>query len=536
MSQFKPIVHSINILYSLLNNSSPGTQNNSISTNNSTDIELTSGGSFTGTSEEVINYNNLILNIKSNVDSSINGVIVEFGNENNIWDIKYEYTYKASELFYIQIPIIAKYYRIRYINGSSNQSSFNLYSLLTSGYKNTNDSNGLFDAFGRLRVSEVKTLMDISHTYDNDNIMVDEKLEGGASASTYNSNTSTVITSVSSNGHKITRQSRKYCIYQPGKSLLVKFTCVLNAKNGGNDNLTSSDVGYFDESNGFFFRFSNQSLKIVYRTKISGSVVDTEIPQTNWSVNTLLNISNGYVLNPATVQIYFIDLQWLGVGRVRMGVVHNGHYIYCHEFLHDNIDTNVYITNANLPLRHVLSSTGGQAQTKLICSTVISEGGYDPVGMSYSASRGTSKKTISNLTETHLISIRLKSSRNRTLVCPTHFSIVNVDSAPTLYLLRLYRASTNPLTDPVWASVHNNSAVEYDISASTYNTTSSIIVSQGYFIGKSDIDINVNDIFSGFLQLTSNIDGISDILSLSAISLGNSNQDSYASIQWKEVF
>lgn len=267
MSQLKPLVNGINTLFALYNNITPSQQvNNYISTDNSTNTILTANSIFTGTSEQVINYNSLLLNIKSDVDSEINGVIVEFGNQSNVWDIKHEYTYKSNELFNIQVPIIAKYFRIRYINGNINQTSFNLYSMLTIGTKVLSNSDGLFDAFGRLRVSEIKTLMDISHTFNNGSIMVDEKLEGGVSGSVYNSNTSSVTTEVTSNGHKITRQSRKYCIYQPGKSLLVKFTCVLNAKVGGNDNLTSSNVGYYDSDNGFFFRYSNQSLKIVYRT------------------------------------------------------------------------------------------------------------------------------------------------------------------------------------------------------------------------------------------------------------------------------
>lgn len=537
MSNLKPLVYSINKLYELYNNITPGSSiNNYISTDNSTDGLLNPGATFIGISEQVINYNNLVLHIKSNVDSAINGVIVEFGNESNIWDIKHEYTYKSSELFYLQIPIIAKYFRISYINGSSNQSLFNLYSMLTTSYKATSNIDGLFDAFGRLRVSEVKTLMDITHTFNNDGIMVDEKVEGGASASSLNSDASCIITSVSSNGHKITRQSRKYCIYQPGKSLLIKFTCVLNAKSGGNSSLSSSDIGYFDESNGFFFRYSNQTLKIVYRTKVSGSVVDTEIEQSNWNLNKLNSLTNGYILDPSKVQIYFIDLQWLGVGRVRTGVVHNGHYIYCHEFLHDNIDTNVYITNANLPIRHVLLSNGGQAECKLICSTVISEGGYDPIGMTFSASRGSTYKQVSNSSETPLLAIRLKSTRNHTLVVPNNLSIVNVDNAPSIYYLRLFRAPTNPLTGAVWTDVHTNSAVQYDITSTAINITNALTVSQGYFVSKSDIQLNVNDIFNGFLQLTSNIDGVSDILVLSAQSLGNSNQNTYASIEWKEVF
>lgn len=219
-----------------------------------------------------------------------------------------------------------------------------------------------------------------------------------------------------------------------------------------------------------------------------------------------------------------------------MGVVHNGHYIFCHEFLHDNIDTDVYITNANLPLRHELISTGGQAKCKLICSTVISEGGYDPIGITFSASCGSVSKSVSNANETYLLAIRIKSTRSRTMVIPTNFSIVNTDNSPSIYYLRLFRASTDPLVGATWTDVHSNSAVQVTTSNVAYDTTSAITVSQGYYVSKSDVQINIDNIFSGFLQLTSNIDGISDILVLSALSVANNNQSTFASIQWKEVY
>ena len=540
MSLSKPLINGVNLFSS---GASSGGFPNYFSNQNSTNKILTIGAIFAGIFEDVINYSNLILNIKADVNSEVNGVIIEFGNLINVVEFKYEYTYKFDEIFLLQIPISTKYFRIRYINGSKNQNTFGLMAMLASGSKMASNPDSLLDAFGRLRISDVKTLMDLSHTFDNGTINEDEKLSGGASASTYNSNASCIITLITELSHSVTRQSRKYSIYQPGKSLLIKYTCVLNALSGGNDKYTSSNVGYYDDKNGYFFRYSENSIKIVYRSSSKGTTIDEEIPQTKWNLNSLQTLVNGYILNPARVQIYFIDLQWLGVGRVRMGVVHNGQYIFCHEFLHDNILDKVYITTANLPIRHDLFVPSSsptdltyRAQCKLICASVISEGGYDPIGMTFSTSRGTTVKLVSNSTETFLLAIRLKTTRNRTMVIPTNVTIVNKDTSPSIYYLRLFRAPTNPLTNASWTSVNSNSAVEYDISSTVITTTNNITVSQGYFVGNSNIQINIDNIFNDFLQLTSNIDGVSDILTISAQSLGASNQDTYASIQWKEVF
>lgn len=514
--------------------------NNYISSFNTTNKILKANGIFIGEYEQVINYSNIILNIKSDVNSKINGVIIEFSNLINILEFKYEYTYKNYEIFIIQIPITTKYFRIKYINDETNQTNFNLFTTLISGSKIASNSDGLFDAFDRLRVSNVKTLMDITHTFDNGLLIEDENFTLTAT-SEYNQNQSCQITTINNLFDYVIRQSRKFCVYQPGKSLLIKFSCVLNAAPGGNSYYSICNVGYYNESNGYFFRYRKNKIEIVYRTKATGEVVNKVIEQSKWNLNTLSSMSNGYILNPSRVQIYFIDLQWLGVGRVRMGVVHNGKYIFCHEFLHDNILDKVYISNANLPIRHEMgtinsniSGTNYKAQCKLICSSIISEGGYNPVGITFSASRDITPKQISNI-EIPLISIQLKSTRNRTNIIPTNINLFNTGNSLSIYYVRLFRAPTNPLTNPTWISVHPNSAIEYDINSTNINITNSINVAQGYFIGKSDFQTNINDIFSEFVQLTSNIDGISDILVISAKSIGT-NQDIFASIQWKEIF
>jgi hypothetical protein len=122
-------------------------------------------------------------------------------------------------------------------------------------------------------------------------------------------------------------------------------------------------------------------------------------------------------------------------------------------------------------------------------------------------------------------------------------SLLNVENANMIYYFRLYRSPTQepiytaPSTVAIWNDV-TNSAVQYTTNTiQVRNQSDSLVVAQGYFTSKTDISINVNSIFDSFLQLTSNIDGVSDILVLSCIGLDNNdNQNTYASIQWKEVY
>ena len=61
-------------------------------------------------------------------------------------------------------------------------------------------------------------------------------------------------------GSQVIRQSRPYIIYQPGKSLLILCTGVLNANSNGND--CDSKIGYFDDNNGVFFSYKMDCISI----------------------------------------------------------------------------------------------------------------------------------------------------------------------------------------------------------------------------------------------------------------------------------
>jgi len=79
-------------------------------------------------------------------------------------------------------------------------------------------------------------------------------------------------------------------------------------------------------------------------------------------------------------QIFWTDIEWLGVGSVRTGFILDGRYIICHIFNHANFLKYPYMTSAIGPVRYEITNTTGTAPASnlmQICSTVISEGGYD---------------------------------------------------------------------------------------------------------------------------------------------------------------
>jgi hypothetical protein len=88
-------------------------------------------------------------------------------------------------------------------------------------------SDGEVDAFGRLRVSSPYTLFDSQSRYASDNSFDTSTATGGTA--TFNTNqSSTSLAVTTTNGSSAVRQTYRYFPYQPGKSLLILATFVMN--------------------------------------------------------------------------------------------------------------------------------------------------------------------------------------------------------------------------------------------------------------------------------------------------------------------
>ena len=235
------------------------------------------------------------------------------------------------------------------------------------------------DAFGRLQVSNPYTIFDSQSRYQKD-AQFSESTANGASI-TYDVNASTVLISAdTTSGSKAIRQSFRTMPYQPSKGLLFLGTFVMA---DAQTNLRQR-VGYFNADNGVFFQKSGTTNSFVLRTSTSGSPNDARtVNQADWNGDKLDGSGpSGVTLNTSKTQILWMDFEWLGVGSVRCGFVIDGVFILCHTFNNANDLDKVYMTTAILPVRYEIEALAGLssgATLKQICSTVVSEGGYQQV-------------------------------------------------------------------------------------------------------------------------------------------------------------
>jgi hypothetical protein len=397
------------------------------------------------------------------------------------------------------------------------------------------------DSFGRLRVSEPFTLFDSSHRY-RDNGLWSTYTSGTASA-TFNASQGLMdLTIGTANNDEIIRETTKVFAYQPGKSLLVMSTFVMNP---AKDHLEQK-VGYYGDENGMYLELSGSILKFVKRSFITGAVVETQAVQSDWNGDKLDGTGpSGLTLDITKAQILWMDFEWLGVGTVRMGFVINGQFILCHSFHHANLITSTYITTASLPLRYEIKNVGATSSSstlKQVCSTVLSEGGYELRGAQQAV--GTEVKSPFRLTTAGtfypVVTLRLKSSastppvdRTDAVVIITALSLLGKTTGDT-FNWQVRNASIS--SGGTWVSAGADSAVEYNLTATTL-TTAGRTMASGYFSTTQQtgggIDILKEALFANQLE-RNGILGTAFEFSVVCAS-NNANADLFTSVDWEEI-
>ena len=404
------------------------------------------------------------------------------------------------------------------------------YSIISPAISYSNSPN--IDAFGRLRVSTPFTLFDSSHRYADNGLWSSALTTSGTA--TFNANQGLVDLAVTSaSGSEVVRETTKVFSYQPGKSLLVLSTFVMSA---AKTNLRQR-VGYFGAANGYYLEQNGTTVNFVERTSVSGLLVNTPVAQASWNVDPMNGTGpSGITLDLTKAQILFMDLEWLGVGTVRMGFVVDGNFYVCHKFHHANIIASTYITTASLPLRYEITNTGatsGASTLKQICSTVLSEGGYELRGSQQAIGTPiTSPRTLTTAgTFYPIVSIRLKSTRLDAVALATAVSLIGNTAAN--YNWQVVASGTT--TGGTWISAGTNSSVEYNLTGSSF--TGGRILASGFFTATANTSVSVDILRAALFSNQLERDGLTNAPYEFTVILaaGTNNETAFASMDWEEI-
>jgi len=397
-----------------------------------------------------------------------------------------------------------------------------------------NPSGMAVDAFGRARVSTPLTLFDSYHRYDPNQKFHTANTSGGTYAFSANAATFSMNVNTTSDAEVI-RESKRVFAYQPGKALEILQTFIMNPAKTG----LRQRVGYFDSNNGIFLQLDGTTLSFVKRSNSTSTPTDNAINQEEWNMDKLDGTGpSGLTLDISKAQIMFIDIEWLGLGTVRCGFVINGQLIHCHSFHHANIVDGPYMTTACLPIRLEIKNTAETANSsvlKQVCSSVISEGGYELRGKPRSI--GTPANSVIDMATAGvwypIVSIRLKSDQIDSIVLPTNISfLAEGNNGRAKYALI---AGGTLGGNTTFTSAASDSPVEYNMVANSI--TGGTVVQQGV-VGITNqtaamITLGKDALFK--YQLSRNgLTNVPEILTLAGMA-GTSGDDASGTIDWEEV-
>jgi hypothetical protein len=300
-----------------------------------------------------------------------------------------------------------------------------------TGSMNMRFAEGLpqLDAFGKLRTSGASILGD--YTFAN-NLLNDQfaTTKWGTGTAVFNDNLhcaelSTGISTATANygpdSHRVQMTTNTYHHYFPGLSQLAIMTVALSEDVGYPG--VMREWGYFDGEydyditnpsstnelvggNGYFFRTTGTSgLQLVIRSSAhtTGDITERIITKTGYTVTTNgvvteTNIEAGFngdpvdgtgnsgkVLDLSNDNIYWIDIQWLGAGRVRFGTYHDGERVVIHSYYHEGSFNGgkPHSQTGSLPLRFCQHNMSGQAVDqagkflRVWCGAVYTEANID---------------------------------------------------------------------------------------------------------------------------------------------------------------
>jgi len=407
------------------------------------------------------------------------------------------------------------------------------------------DAPSVTDAFGRTRVSSPLTLFDSSHRY-KDNGLWNTSTTGTTTVDFSATQGLVNLTVNNLINTEIVRETTKVFSYQPGKSLLIMNTFVMEPAKAG----LRQRVGYYGADNGIYLELDGSNLAFVERSLVSGAVTETHISKlggvygagdTGWNGD---KMTSGYT-NPSGIhlditkaQIFWMDIEWLGLGSVRCGFVINGQFILAHTFHHANLITSTYITTASLPLRYEIKNTtgtSGSSTLKQICSTVISEGGYELRGLQQAVTIPLNAPRDCTVANTYypVISIRLKSTALDAIVILTALSMLGAGGNNVI--LNWQMIASGSTTGGTWTSAGTNSAVEYNITGTSFS--GGRILASGYLTATAQSAVSVDILKEALFKFQLERNGLTATPNELTLVVASkvAGDDVYASVDWEEI-
>ncbi len=380
---------------------------------------------------------------------------------------------------------------------------------------------GNLDAFGRLRVSEITSILDVKHLYDKEPLFVDERTSGTGVATWKDT---LVEMNTSASGDFVVRQTFQRAFYQNGKSQQImvtfdNFEPETNIVKRIGYYSSSNDSEYHSELDGLFLSSDNGT---IYTNIYHAGLLIEKTAQSEWNIDTLEDI------DWEKSQILQIDFEWLGVGRVRWGLVIDGQVVPFHETNNANNIEGVYMASPNKPIRWELRQTGvGSGNFNHICATVGTEGSLNTLGVERSINTDSVPISATSVSEKYvLLAIRLDTETPSRVIDVLRFTLLGLSNANYYWELHL---DPNVSAELNWTDLES---LDVDSAIGTGETLTSdgFILESGFATGRSVS----SDSIDNALRLGVDLDLKPQTLVLVATPL-SPNMDIHGSLTFREI-
>jgi len=396
------------------------------------------------------------------------------------------------------------------------------------------------DPFSRLRTSSAISQLESKFTHDTQPYLHEDLTVGGGTITHVFSEAAVAMAVGTASGDRVVRESHRYVPYVPGNGLI----CVATGLLGPAKTNVVSRIGIFNDNNGCFFERNATDIRAVIRSNTSGTASDANFAtQANWNLDKLNGSGpSGITLNADLAQIFVIDYQWLGLGRVRFGFDFGGHVVYVHEFSGANSNTVVYMRRPTLPVRYEIVNTGTPSPLtastmKQICYSAKIEGPPIIPGVSFEV-HNSPTSLIAVTTRVPILALRLantyKGNINRRQLRVQGIALYTKTNDCFFEFGHIHSDYTST-TGGSWVAVDTNSAAEVNtgitaITGGTQHSVNPFYIAVGQ--GQSSLSLQANlDITSGHTWVNQNIDSTkSEIAVIWATSMSNTANVSAAFI------
>lgn len=330
------------------------------------------------------------------------------------------------------------------------------------GFGNTS----LLDSFGRMRVSEPRTVFSTKQIYDNNALFYGGFGEGEIEYIPERSLTRLRIPA-STVGVQ-TFAAHQHAAYQPGKSQLLQITSVFGPMAAGVIRRVGMRNSFGEriciEQNG-----NDGKAYSVVESMVDGIIDRRAIAKEDWD-DTLdgsgdENNPSGIEVIPGKNHLINIDWQWLSAGRLRFAYAFVGQPTVFDTRIHGNNLSVPWIRCPEMQPFWEIETTSSQAEDvefDAICAAISSEGGIEPSGISFGVTTGATAITV-NTTFEPVLALRsaalYKGEPNVVLARLRSFGVYCDDDI-------IYRMVWFPsaVTGGTWSDVGGDSSLQYNIN------------------------------------------------------------------------